>query len=171
MGAQQPSHRLHFIYFILIISKLSRQVYKIIKLCLTINWYEFKDALLMCDKNRCVVINQQGAVKSSRLSPTEFSFDFEIEYLVSLTDSFLAFHSHGIQVYLDFFLLVFFSKKILLYRNNLLVNDFSIILLFTVSSRIFLNLLVITITEAIQKLYDCSFHSGPVSFNSKLFYS
>uniref|UniRef100_A0A183E2T2 CNH domain-containing protein n=2 Tax=Gongylonema pulchrum TaxID=637853 RepID=A0A183E2T2_9BILA len=56
-----------------------------------------RDALLLCYENRCVVINQEGVVKSSRLSPAQFKFGFQIEYLVSLSDSILGFHPHGVQ--------------------------------------------------------------------------
>ncbi|MCP9264559.1 M4K5 [Dirofilaria immitis] len=56
-----------------------------------------RDALLLCYENRCIVINQNGVVKSSRLSPAQFKFGFQIENLVSLSDSILAFHSHGVQ--------------------------------------------------------------------------
>ncbi|VDM29649.1 unnamed protein product [Toxocara canis] len=53
--------------------------------------------MLLCYENRCVVINQEGTVKSSRVSSARFKFNFRIEYLVSLSDSILAFHSHGVQ--------------------------------------------------------------------------
>ncbi|CAG9533857.1 unnamed protein product [Cercopithifilaria johnstoni] len=56
-----------------------------------------RDALLLCYENRCVVINQNGVVKSSRLSPAQFKFGFQIENLVSLSDSILAFYPHGVQ--------------------------------------------------------------------------
>uniref|UniRef100_A0A915PRB6 Mitogen-activated protein kinase kinase kinase kinase n=1 Tax=Setaria digitata TaxID=48799 RepID=A0A915PRB6_9BILA len=56
-----------------------------------------RDALLLCYENRCVVVNQEGIVKSSRLSPAQFKFGFQIENLVSLSDSILAFHPHGVQ--------------------------------------------------------------------------
>ncbi|VDM19696.1 unnamed protein product [Wuchereria bancrofti] len=56
-----------------------------------------RDALLLCYENRCVVINQIGVVKSSRLSPAQFKFGFQIENLVSLSDSILAFYPHGVQ--------------------------------------------------------------------------
>ncbi|VDK76319.1 unnamed protein product [Litomosoides sigmodontis] len=56
-----------------------------------------RDALLLCYDNRCVVINQNGIIKSSRLSPAQFKFGFQIENLVSLSDSILAFHPHGVQ--------------------------------------------------------------------------
>ncbi|VDN08307.1 unnamed protein product [Thelazia callipaeda] len=56
-----------------------------------------RNALLLCYGNRCVVINQEGFIKSSRLSPSQFKFVFQFEYVVSLSDSILAFHSHGVQ--------------------------------------------------------------------------
>lgn len=62
----------------------------------------FQDALMLCYENRCVVVNQEGFVKFSRLSPALFKFNFQVKHLVSLSDSILAFHSHGVQV-------VFFS--------------------------------------------------------------
>lgn len=56
-----------------------------------------RDALLLCYENRCAVISQDGLVKSSRLSPAQFKFSFQIEYLVLLSDSILAFHPNGVQ--------------------------------------------------------------------------
>uniref|UniRef100_A0A915ATY1 Mitogen-activated protein kinase kinase kinase kinase n=5 Tax=Parascaris univalens TaxID=6257 RepID=A0A915ATY1_PARUN len=56
-----------------------------------------RDALLLCYENRCVVVNQEGVVKSSRVSSARFRFNFRIDHLVSLSDSILAFHSHGVQ--------------------------------------------------------------------------
>ncbi|VDD96285.1 unnamed protein product [Enterobius vermicularis] len=56
-----------------------------------------KDALMLCYENRCVVVNQEGFVKFSRLSPALFKFNFQVKHLVSLSDSILAFHSHGVQ--------------------------------------------------------------------------
>ncbi|VDK46772.1 unnamed protein product [Anisakis simplex] len=56
-----------------------------------------RDALVLCYDNECVVVNQHGIVKSSRVTSAHFRFNFRIEYLVTLSDSILAFHSHGVQ--------------------------------------------------------------------------
>ncbi|MFH4973788.1 hypothetical protein AB6A40_000497 [Gnathostoma spinigerum] len=56
-----------------------------------------RDALILSYDNRCVVISQDGVLKSSRASPTHFMFDFRIEHLVVLCDSLLAFHLHGVE--------------------------------------------------------------------------
>ncbi|XP_068088255.1 mitogen-activated protein kinase kinase kinase kinase 3 isoform X2 [Hyperolius riggenbachi] len=56
-----------------------------------------RDTILVC-LDRCIkIVNLQGRLKSSRKLSAELTFDFQIESIVCLQDSVLAFWKHGMQ--------------------------------------------------------------------------
>ncbi|XP_040206684.1 mitogen-activated protein kinase kinase kinase kinase 3 isoform X1 [Rana temporaria] len=56
-----------------------------------------RDTILVC-LDRCIkIVNLQGRLKSSRKLSSELTFDFQIESIVCLQDSVLAFWKHGMQ--------------------------------------------------------------------------
>ncbi|XP_072265273.1 mitogen-activated protein kinase kinase kinase kinase 3 isoform X4 [Pyxicephalus adspersus] len=56
-----------------------------------------RDTILVC-LDRCIkIVNLQGKLKSSRKLSSELTFDFQIESIVWLQDSVLAFWNHGMQ--------------------------------------------------------------------------
>ncbi|XP_041418633.1 mitogen-activated protein kinase kinase kinase kinase 3 isoform X5 [Xenopus laevis] len=56
-----------------------------------------RDTILVC-LDRCIkIVNLQGRLKSSRKLSSELTFDFQIENIVCLQDSVLAFWKHGMQ--------------------------------------------------------------------------
>ncbi|KAM9315878.1 mitogen-activated protein kinase kinase kinase kinase 3 isoform 2-T2 [Gastrophryne carolinensis] len=56
-----------------------------------------RDTILVC-LDRCIkIVNLQGRLKSSRKLASELTFDFQIESIVCLQDSVLAFWKHGMQ--------------------------------------------------------------------------
>lgn len=56
-----------------------------------------RDAILVC-LDRCIkIVNLQGRLKSSRKLSAELTFNFQIESIVCLQDSVLAFWRHGMQ--------------------------------------------------------------------------
>ncbi|XP_069948591.1 mitogen-activated protein kinase kinase kinase kinase 3 isoform X7 [Cherax quadricarinatus] len=56
-----------------------------------------KDAILVCYENVVRVVNLQGKIKERKKQTSELQFDFNIDSIVCLTDSVLAFHEHGMQ--------------------------------------------------------------------------
>ncbi|XP_050713366.1 mitogen-activated protein kinase kinase kinase kinase 3-like [Eriocheir sinensis] len=56
-----------------------------------------KDAILVCYENIVRVVNLQGRLKERKKQTSELTFDFNIDSIVCLTDSVLAFHEHGMQ--------------------------------------------------------------------------
>jgi len=56
-----------------------------------------KDTLMICYENVAKFVNLQGKTKSSKKYAAEIKFDFQIDSIVCLTDSVLAFHKHGMQ--------------------------------------------------------------------------
>ncbi|XP_063589137.1 mitogen-activated protein kinase kinase kinase kinase 5-like isoform X5 [Penaeus indicus] len=56
-----------------------------------------KDAILVCFENVVRVVNLQGKIKERKKQTSELKFDFNIDSIVCLTDSVLAFHEHGMQ--------------------------------------------------------------------------
>ncbi|XP_066987125.1 mitogen-activated protein kinase kinase kinase kinase 3 isoform X1 [Macrobrachium rosenbergii] len=56
-----------------------------------------KDAILVCFGNLVRVVNLQGRIKERKKQTSELKFDFNIDSIVCLTDSVLAFHEHGMQ--------------------------------------------------------------------------
>ncbi|CAL4059903.1 unnamed protein product, partial [Meganyctiphanes norvegica] len=56
-----------------------------------------KDAILVCYANKVRVVNLQGKIKERKRQTSELTFDFNIDSVVCLTDSVLAFHEHGMQ--------------------------------------------------------------------------
>ncbi|XP_076034017.1 MAP4K3-like protein hppy isoform X11 [Oratosquilla oratoria] len=56
-----------------------------------------KDAILVCYDNIVRVVNLQGKTKERKRQTSELKFDFNIDSIVCLTDSVLAFHQHGMQ--------------------------------------------------------------------------
>ncbi|CAG2108895.1 unnamed protein product [Medioppia subpectinata] len=56
-----------------------------------------KDTILVCHDSEVKLVSLQGQLKSSRRQPARLHFDFSVESIVCLTDSVLAFHSHGMQ--------------------------------------------------------------------------
>ncbi|CAL8080177.1 unnamed protein product [Orchesella dallaii] len=56
-----------------------------------------KDTLMVCYDSIAKFVNINGKVKSSRKTCSDIKFDFQIDSVVCLTDSVLAFHKHGMQ--------------------------------------------------------------------------
>lgn len=56
-----------------------------------------KDAILVCYENVVRVVNLQGRIKERKKQTSELRFDFNVDSIVCLTDSVLAFHEHGMQ--------------------------------------------------------------------------
>ncbi|XP_076682125.1 MAP4K3-like protein hppy isoform X4 [Andrena cerasifolii] len=56
-----------------------------------------KNAILVCYDNVVKVVTLQGKPKSSRKHMSELHFNFQIESIICLPDSVLAFHKHGMQ--------------------------------------------------------------------------
>ncbi|KAL1123764.1 hypothetical protein AAG570_001537 [Ranatra chinensis] len=56
-----------------------------------------KDAILVCYSNVVKIVTLQGRVRTTRKQVSELHFDFQIESIVCLPDSVLAFHKHGVQ--------------------------------------------------------------------------
>ncbi|XP_022648206.1 mitogen-activated protein kinase kinase kinase kinase 3-like [Varroa jacobsoni] len=57
-----------------------------------------QDELLVCMEREVKIINLGGRVKLNQpMRPANFEFDFNLEQIVCLSDSVLAFHSHGMQ--------------------------------------------------------------------------
>ncbi|XP_071449789.1 mitogen-activated protein kinase kinase kinase kinase 5 isoform X4 [Hetaerina americana] len=56
-----------------------------------------KDSVLVCYDSVVKIVNMQGKPKSARKQLSELRFDFQIESVVCLHDSVLAFHKHGVQ--------------------------------------------------------------------------
>ncbi|XP_046401162.1 mitogen-activated protein kinase kinase kinase kinase 5 isoform X5 [Ischnura elegans] len=56
-----------------------------------------KDSVLVCYDSVVKIVNMQGKPKSTRKQLSELRFDFQIESIVCLPDSVLAFHKHGVQ--------------------------------------------------------------------------
>lgn len=53
------------------------------------------DTILIAYENLVKLVDLTGRLKSSRQKPSEFEFDFNIDSIVTLTDSVLAFHTYG----------------------------------------------------------------------------
>ena len=56
-----------------------------------------RDTILVCYDNLVQVVDMEGQLKNQAGGPTELAFDFQIDNIVCLTDSILAFHKHGMQ--------------------------------------------------------------------------
>lgn len=56
-----------------------------------------KDAILVCYNNSIQIVTMQGNPKQSKKFVSQLHFDFNIESIVCLPDSVLAFHKHGMQ--------------------------------------------------------------------------
>ncbi|TKR86572.1 hypothetical protein L596_011141 [Steinernema carpocapsae] len=56
-----------------------------------------KNSILVAFPRQVVVTNLDGLLKSSRMSSASFNFPFQIESVLPLSDSFIAFHRHGIE--------------------------------------------------------------------------
>ncbi|XP_076294437.1 MAP4K3-like protein hppy isoform X8 [Lasioglossum baleicum] len=56
-----------------------------------------KNAILVCYDNVVKVVTLQGKPRSTRKQMSELHFNFEIESIICLPDSVLAFHKHGMQ--------------------------------------------------------------------------
>ncbi|KAM6272949.1 mitogen-activated protein kinase kinase kinase kinase 3 isoform 5-T5 [Spheniscus humboldti] len=56
-----------------------------------------RDTILVCSDCCIKIVNLQGRLKSSRKLSSELTFDFQIESIVCLQDSVLAFWKHGMQ--------------------------------------------------------------------------
>nr|XP_012141399.1 PREDICTED: mitogen-activated protein kinase kinase kinase kinase 5 isoform X2 [Megachile rotundata] len=56
-----------------------------------------KNAILVCYDNVVKVVTLQGRPRSSRKHMSELHFNFQIESIICLPDSVLAFHKHGMQ--------------------------------------------------------------------------
>ncbi|XP_014247613.1 mitogen-activated protein kinase kinase kinase kinase 5 isoform X2 [Cimex lectularius] len=56
-----------------------------------------KDAILVCYSNVVKIVTMQGKMRSNRKQISELQFDFQIQSILCLTDSILAFHKHGVQ--------------------------------------------------------------------------
>ncbi|XP_012270054.1 mitogen-activated protein kinase kinase kinase kinase 5 isoform X2 [Orussus abietinus] len=56
-----------------------------------------KDAILVCYDNVVKVVTLQGKPRSSKKELSEIRFNFQIESIICLPDSVLAFHKHGMQ--------------------------------------------------------------------------
>ncbi|XP_069462978.1 mitogen-activated protein kinase kinase kinase kinase 3 isoform X4 [Ambystoma mexicanum] len=56
-----------------------------------------RDTILVCLDHSIKIVNLQGRLKSSRKLSSELTFDFQIESIVCLQDSVLAFWKHGMQ--------------------------------------------------------------------------
>ncbi|XP_012349554.1 mitogen-activated protein kinase kinase kinase kinase 5 isoform X6 [Apis florea] len=56
-----------------------------------------KNAILVCYDNVVKVVTLQGKPRSSRKHMSELHFNFQIESIICLPDSVLAFHKHGMQ--------------------------------------------------------------------------
>jgi len=56
-----------------------------------------KDSVLICYDKFVKVVNLHGRLKSSRKQQAELHFDCVVDKLVTLQDSVLAFHKHGMQ--------------------------------------------------------------------------
>lgn len=56
-----------------------------------------RDTILVCLDCCIKIVNLQGRLKSSRKLSSELTFDFQIESIVCLQDSVLAFWKHGMQ--------------------------------------------------------------------------
>uniref|UniRef100_A0A5S6QZ18 Mitogen-activated protein kinase kinase kinase kinase n=1 Tax=Trichuris muris TaxID=70415 RepID=A0A5S6QZ18_TRIMR len=55
------------------------------------------DVVLVAFKNKVKLTNFKGRLKSSRYAPAEITFPFNIEHIICLSDSVLAFHKYGVQ--------------------------------------------------------------------------
>ncbi|XP_050528661.1 mitogen-activated protein kinase kinase kinase kinase 5 isoform X2 [Daktulosphaira vitifoliae] len=55
------------------------------------------DSFLICYKNVIKIINLQGNIKQERNQINQLYFDFDVESIVRLSDSILAFHKYGVQ--------------------------------------------------------------------------
>ncbi|XP_068897336.1 mitogen-activated protein kinase kinase kinase kinase 5 isoform X6 [Tenebrio molitor] len=56
-----------------------------------------KDSILVCYDNVVKIITPQGMLKINKKQVSELKFHFNIENIISLPDSVLAFHKHGMQ--------------------------------------------------------------------------
>ncbi|XP_066597517.1 mitogen-activated protein kinase kinase kinase kinase 5 isoform X6 [Prorops nasuta] len=56
-----------------------------------------KDAFLVCYENVVKVVTLQGKPRTSKKQISELQFNFQIESIICLPDSVLAFHKHGMQ--------------------------------------------------------------------------
>ncbi|KAL3872660.1 hypothetical protein ACJMK2_035874 [Sinanodonta woodiana] len=56
-----------------------------------------KDTILVCYDKYIRVVNMVGKLKSSKRQAADLHFDFDVESVVCLQDSVLAFHKHGMQ--------------------------------------------------------------------------
>ncbi|XP_035741943.1 mitogen-activated protein kinase kinase kinase kinase 5-like isoform X3 [Vespa mandarinia] len=56
-----------------------------------------KDAILVCYENVVKVVTLQGKLRVSKKQMSELHFNFQIESIICLPDSVLAFHKHGMQ--------------------------------------------------------------------------
>ncbi|XP_065160120.1 mitogen-activated protein kinase kinase kinase kinase 5 isoform X3 [Atheta coriaria] len=56
-----------------------------------------KDSILVCYDNLVKIINLQGRLRVNKKLVSELRFDFNIESIIVLPDSVLAFHKHGVQ--------------------------------------------------------------------------
>ncbi|XP_018369680.1 PREDICTED: mitogen-activated protein kinase kinase kinase kinase 5 isoform X1 [Trachymyrmex cornetzi] len=56
-----------------------------------------KDAILVCYDNVVKMVTLQGKPRSSKKQLSELQFNFQIESIICLPDSVLAFHKHGMQ--------------------------------------------------------------------------
>ncbi|XP_043482269.1 mitogen-activated protein kinase kinase kinase kinase 5 isoform X3 [Leptopilina heterotoma] len=56
-----------------------------------------KDAILVCYDNVIKVVTLQGKLRNSKKQMSELQFNFQIESIICLPDSVLAFHKHGMQ--------------------------------------------------------------------------
>ncbi|XP_063995841.1 mitogen-activated protein kinase kinase kinase kinase 5 isoform X15 [Diachasmimorpha longicaudata] len=56
-----------------------------------------KDSILVCHDNVVKFVNLQGKPRTSKKQLSELQFNFQIESIICLPDSVLAFHKHGMQ--------------------------------------------------------------------------
>ncbi|XP_022912340.2 mitogen-activated protein kinase kinase kinase kinase 5 isoform X2 [Onthophagus taurus] len=56
-----------------------------------------KDSILVCYDNLVKILTRTGRLRDSRKQLSELEFDFNIESILCLPDSVLAFHKHGVQ--------------------------------------------------------------------------
>ncbi|XP_033211272.1 mitogen-activated protein kinase kinase kinase kinase 5 isoform X1 [Belonocnema kinseyi] len=56
-----------------------------------------KDAILVCYDNVIKVVTLQGKLRNSKKQISDLQFNFQIESIICLPDSVLAFHKHGMQ--------------------------------------------------------------------------